>query len=260
MIAGFLTRADCGLRAPRSFSSNITPERGGVALHWGGPAQRISSHEGCLAKWRAWQDYHMDGHRWADLAYTLGACDHGFVLAGRGARRRTAANGTNHGNQNFYAVVWLGGEGEKPTAAAINAIVWAVHELRTHGGAGMRVEPHSLFTGSACPGPDLKALASSLNNRAISLTAPPIEQTSPPAPAPAIPAYPGVTREPTRNSSITRAYQQRLKDRGWRIKVDGDHGPNTTSILRAFQQEKRLGVDGVGGRNTWRALWTAPVT
>lgn len=77
--------------------------------------------------------------------------------------------------------------------------------------------------------------------------------------APHVPAYPGVTRQGMRGA-VTRAYQQRLKDRGWRITVDGDHGPATTAVLKAFQAEKGLAVDGVGGRNTWTALWTRPIT
>lgn len=73
-----------------------------------------------------------------------------------------------------------------------------------------------------------------------------------------VPPFPGLTREGMLNSSITRAYQQRLKDRGWRIAVDGDHGPGTSDILRKFQAEKKLVVDGIGGQGTWRALWTSP--
>lgn len=84
---------------------------------------------------------------------------------------------------------------------------------------------------------------------------------APPAPPHThVPAYPGLTREGMRNSGATRAYQQRLKDRGWRITVDGDHGKGTTAVLRAFQAEKGLGADGVGGQNTWRALWATQVT
>lgn len=79
-----------------------------------------------------------------------------------------------------------------------------------------------------------------------------------PPPHTHIPPYPGVTREGMRNSGVTRAYQQRLKDRGWNIVVDGNHGPVTTDKLRRFQAGKGLRADGVGGENTWNALWTAP--
>lgn len=80
-----------------------------------------------------------------------------------------------------------------------------------------------------------------------------------PKPAPAVPPYPGLTRQGSRGGA-TRAFQQRLKDRGWSIAVDGVHGPATTATLRAFQRDKGLADDGVGGLDTWRALWTAPIT
>lgn len=73
----------------------------------------------------------------------------------------------------------------------------------------------------------------------------------------AVPNFPGVTREGMRNSFVTQAYQSRLRERGWTVSVDGDHGPATTRVLKQFQTEKRLSpVDGVGGADTWNALYT----
>ncbi len=266
-IAGFISRAEAGLRAPRSISRRISPANGGAAPHYGGPAQRIAEHATCLRRWKAWQDYHMDSHGWADIAYTGGYCDHGYALAGRGAGVRTAANGTNAGNDSYYGVVWIGGQGETPTQAALDALDWWVLELRTHGGAGDRVVPHQVFTGTQCPGTPLIGRAQQLDRQPISADGPAVpppvpSPTPPPAPRPQpiVPPYPGLSRQGMRNSRATRAYQQRLRDRGWRIVVDGDHGPATTAVLRAFQAEKRLVADGVGGQNTWRALWTAQVT
>ena len=74
------------------------------------------------------------------------------------------------------------------------------------------------------------------------------------------PPCPGITREGMRDSAITRAYQERLARRGWRIAVDGDHGAGTTRVLKAFQTEFGLPADGVGGPKTWNAIWTKPVS
>jgi surface antigen len=80
--------------------------------------------------------------------------------------------------------------------------------------------------------------------------------TPPPPAGITIPAYPGLTREGMRGTGITRKYQQRLKDRGWKIDVDDIHGPGTSKVLAAFQAEKKLKpVDGIGGAGTWGALW-----
>lgn len=65
-----------------------------------------------------------------------------------------------------------------------------------------------------------------------------------------------------------RVFQQRMKDRGWPITVDGLYGPkgaktpqgNTAEVVVAFQKEKGLTPDGLVGPKTWEAAWTAPIT
>lgn len=79
------------------------------------------------------------------------------------------------------------------------------------------------------------------------------------AAAAGVPDYPGLTVLGTRRTGRTEPYQQRLADRGWRITVDDWHGAGTDRVLRAFQAEKGLTVDGDGGPQTWTALWTRPL-
>jgi peptidoglycan hydrolase-like protein with peptidoglycan-binding domain len=62
------------------------------------------------------------------------------------------------------------------------------------------------------------------------------------------------------NGSWVWRLQQRLADRGWAVTVDGDYGPETTTVVVAFQREKGLTVDGEVFTATWGALWAAPVT
>ena len=65
-----------------------------------------------------------------------------------------------------------------------------------------------------------------------------------------------------------KRWQQRMKDRGWNITVDGLYGHrgvtsplgNTATITRAFQVEKGLTVDCLIGIETWNAAWEEPVT
>lgn len=65
-----------------------------------------------------------------------------------------------------------------------------------------------------------------------------------------------------------KTFQQRMKDRGWPITVDGIYGPkgastpqgNTAEVVVAFQKEKGLTSDGLIGPATWAAAWTSPVT
>lgn len=48
--------------------------------------------------------------------------------------------------------------------------------------------------------------------------------------------------------------QQRLKDLGYRIVVDGDFGPKTREVVKKFQVEHGLRMDGVVGPQTLAAL------
>lgn len=65
-----------------------------------------------------------------------------------------------------------------------------------------------------------------------------------------------------------KVFQQKMKDRGWPITVDGLYGPkgaktpqgNTAEVVIAFQKEKGLTADGLIGPKTWEAAWKSPVT
>lgn len=87
----------------------------------------------------------------------------------------------------------------------------------------------------------------------------------PPAPAarPPIPPFPGIGGRYPHNgdygNDVTKI-QQRLKDRGWTIVVDGHFGIKTALVIEAFQNEKGLAIDGTVGPTTWQTMWTAEVT
>lgn len=254
-IAGFVSRAEAGLRRPTSVSRNITPSLGGVAGHYGGTAQRINSHDDCVRAWRNWQRYHMDTHGWSDIAYTMGFCQHGYVFAGRGAGVRTAANGTNTGNQRYYAATWIGGEGQTPTRAALDAFEWCVLELRKVG-AGRKVRPHNFFKSTACPGHGIRAHCAIINDRDLSTQpapkpAPP--QPPKPQPTPEETPMPPTIREGASGDDVRRMQALMVAVRH-DLRIDGAFGPNTARNLVQFQRARGLKPDGVCGPNTWRRL------
>lgn len=76
------------------------------------------------------------------------------------------------------------------------------------------------------------------------------------------PPYPGyeMRKDPGKFDANVKVFQGRMRERGWDIGVDGYFGDQTDRVVRAFQKEKGLGVDGVVGPRTWAAAWTAPVT
>lgn len=78
------------------------------------------------------------------------------------------------------------------------------------------------------------------------------------------PPFPGADMDRARfgrkENPNVRLFQERLAERGWRLDVTGKFNARTEQVVRAFQREKRLFVDGVVGKNTWRAIWEADIT
>lgn len=165
-IAGFRSRAALGLVAPRSVSHQIDPDPGGVAVHYGGDPAAVRDHAGCEARWRAWQAMHMAQPRgWNDIAYTGGYCSHGWAFAGRGVGVRTAGQGTDDGNQRYYAVCWVN-DRTTPTPEAFAALGWWIQQLRASG-AGLDVRAHRTFHSTSCPGDPLAGYAPALDGKAL---------------------------------------------------------------------------------------------
>lgn len=54
-----------------------------------------------------------------------------------------------------------------------------------------------------------------------------------------------------------RDLQADLRRRGSAVSIDGDFGPATANAVTSFQRRARIGVDGVCGPGTWRALHAA---
>src|SRR5205823_3179434 len=65
--------------------------------------------------------------------------------------------------------------------------------------------------------------------------------------------HPGDVRSVHAGCPTVTTWQQRMQDRGWEIDADGSYGADSEQVCRAFQREKGLHIDGVLGRDTWRA-------
>jgi len=58
-----------------------------------------------------------------------------------------------------------------------------------------------------------------------------------------------------------RAWQARMKQRGWDIKADGQFGPRSARVAARFAAEKGIHVKpGAVDHAMWHAAWNAPVT
>ena len=231
------TRAELGMRRPRSVSRNITPERGGVVPHWGGNKPTIRTHADCIKTWLGWQRYHMDFHGWVDLAYNGGYCQHGIIFPGRGAGVRSAANGTNEGNQNHYAVVWIGGKGMIPTLKALRALLWWIMVLRSSKvkPAGKKVWPHRKFTGSECPGDELIDVADRYDGKRVS-------------------DVPPTVRPGDDNKTVVRL-KRRMRAHGYKVKsTSTKYGKTLKRQVEILKIKHGLKRNSVVGRKVWKIL------
>jgi hypothetical protein len=135
----------------------------GVKVHYLGTAVPVAvrdDHARCVALWKDIRKAHLadKAENYSDVAYNYAACPHGFLLEGRGLRRRTGANGSQTLNQAHYAIVGLVGSSglTEPTDAMLRAIRDGIELLRENG-AGAEIKGHRDGYATACPGGPLYA-------------------------------------------------------------------------------------------------------
>lgn len=78
---------------------------------------------------------------------------------------------------------------------------------------------------------------------------------------PTAPNYPGhVLRYGDRGSAV-KLWQARMFNRGWKSigKADGVFGAKTVSVVKRYQKDCRVTVDGQIGPQTWPLPWTRPL-
>lgn len=228
--------------------TNITPQYGGVTLHYeGGGLLTGRLHTVCAGKVRAIEEYHAEDNGWDGIAYTLLVCEHGYVYEGRGVGHRTAANGTTAGNQNWYAVCAMIGDRDPLSDALLRGMRDAIDYLRVHG-AGSRLNGHRDHLPTSCPGTRLYEWMKAGAPRPGG------------GPAPVKPARLLQLRSPYMRGPDVKWAQGRLNVHPPRPRLvpDGRFGPATDRATRAFQRRCKLVPDGVIGRKTRAALTKDP--
>lgn len=67
------------------------------------------------------------------------------------------------------------------------------------------------------------------------------------------------TADPVRFDERVQVLQRAMVRRGRRVEIDGFFGSQTASAVKAFQREAKLEVNGAVDRETWDAIFRAPV-
>lgn len=159
----FVSRSKWDAR-PSKYSLVYIAGTEGVKIHYEGTYVPKSlanpdSHTQCDNRMRDLQISHLNHPRedYSDIAYNAVVCPHGYVFEGRGAHRKTGANGNQRLNKQNYAVcAMLGASGlVKPTDDQINGLRDAIQWLRSDGNAGTYIGGHRDGHPTACPGDNL---------------------------------------------------------------------------------------------------------
>lgn len=156
-----VSRADWGARNPKTTTALDLDQLRGMAVHYSASgADSPDDHARCAGRVKAIQAYHMDSNGWADLAYNWLVCKHGSIFEGRGWGLRSAAQGTNPGNDHYHATCFLGADRDGRDDV-LPAGRLALHEIIAESRAryphAWEVRPHSDFRATACPGNELRA-------------------------------------------------------------------------------------------------------
>lgn len=239
----FVTRAQWGARPPRGGRKHVTwSQRTHFSVHYtGGPR---SQHV------RTIQDWCMDGRGFLDIDYNWLVDYNGVIYEGRGWDY--AGSHTLNLNTPHIGVAFIGYD-QDVTDKAKHALVVLYNEANRLKGSALVKTWHGANAQTDCPGTNLRTWVRSGMRDPL----PP-----PPPPKPTYPAWAGkILKRGMVNNTEVRKFQTKLHQRGWKITVDGDFGPGTEAIVKAFQREKKLTLtDGRVDKKTWDAIYTAPVT
>lgn len=146
-----ISRSEWKARRPRG-RTLLAPSRvKGLAAHYNGPGTSMPDTvaEGS-AFMRATQNFHMDSRGWTDYAYNFGVDLAGNVYEGRGWGVRSAANGTNYGNSNYFAAFLMIGGDQKPSDPMLHSLLQLL--AARPSSMGGRLLDHRTLKPTACAG------------------------------------------------------------------------------------------------------------
>lgn len=156
----YLPRSAWNARPPKGSRVTLVHPIGTVLHYPAMGARRLFAQADVASALRGWQDYHMDGKDWADIAYQVAVDQAGRPWDLRGLTTRSAANGNEELNEDYGAILLVLGDTEQPTGAMINTTRLVIADFRRIFPRGVMIKPHSAVRpdGTLCPGNPTRAL------------------------------------------------------------------------------------------------------
>lgn len=160
MTVTVYSRAQWGARRPRCTTRMPTAGVTVMARHWPGTTtDHLSSDPEQVARYlQGWQDWHMDGRGWCDIAYQWAVDLAGGAWALRGLHTQSAAH--TPWNEEAYAVLCVVGDRDQPTDDLLEALahIRDAALIRTPAAIGWAGHGQLAGTATECPGPNIRAI------------------------------------------------------------------------------------------------------
>jgi hypothetical protein len=159
----YFDRSQWGARAATCSTPLPIEEIKGIAVHYS--ASGADELPDYAARVRSIQTYHMspqvdnNNGPWCDIAYNFLFARNGDLFEGRGWGNRSAAQGTNEGNDNYYAICFLGEDRQgrdDVTSAGRKTLGDFLRVAEKRAKRKLDVQPHSHFHSTECPGDELR--------------------------------------------------------------------------------------------------------
>lgn len=164
MTLSIVSRAEWNALPPKRPLQPYGPDGLGITCHWEGPALGDYGAGGpAIQLLRSIQSAHQNHptENYADIAYNYVIDRYGVVYEARGFNR-TGANGDATSNSADYAVCFMLGQGDSFPDVCRSSFAELRAWLIGHG-CTSTVHVHSDWVATACPGPDVTALARQLD-------------------------------------------------------------------------------------------------
>jgi len=194
--------------------------------------------------------WHVDDNGWSDVGYHVFIRKDGVAEAGRPLERTPAAQAGN--NTGTIAICLHGLEESKFTKAQFETLIDLSRRILAAYEGGVTFHGHNEVAAKDCPVFDYRAVLGLDANGEMVFEPSAEPATSDEAEAVSTAAEP-LLRVTARGPAVRRM-QERLKQAGHDLGVDGIFGHGTLAALKAFQKAKGLTADGIVGPRTWAAL------
>lgn len=247
----YISRSGWGARRAKR-TQRLGSVKNGVVIHHGGTY--LSAGEDAASVVRGYQNYHINGKRWSDIAYSwLVDPRDGTIYEGRGW---DVVNGATTGYGSSTYAICIIGHGDQITESAKLAINRIIQEAEARHNQKLRVRAHRDFKATACPGEVTYRWI--VEGRPVAVQFPIIPPAQelpglrfyfPKGAETKIVQVDGRWNFLPSMKAIIAGIQTVLQ-----IPADGIYGPQTAWKIGELQHFFGAKVDGVVGPDTWKLL------